>query len=374
MSGRVSNEDIFILVFPVSFSNASYILSNTTLNGILPGYFSPSSDPPAGGAAGFVADTTLLRARALGNTLAAIAYGFSLLLFLACVKHLRRKQMYFQERRQKWALYGYTTGVIVLGTAAFLQNTIYATVSSSFVRPERIDSLMDTLSAYGAPLPSLFIIWATDGLMFYRTVVLYQEIPKAKRYTLLSIPAVLFMVSAGRDDPGVSSLVKVGLCVVGATFTSNIALCFLIVVRLHYYQKRMEGVFGRKRGSPYRRIIVICVESCAFIVAIVLLGAVLCSISHPARRQSISALMLVSRVAQGRAVDTSIGASEGASVQTGFERLEDGNCCSPVGALPIRRICSYGHIGSYSIPYDHNRADGHADSWRAKGNCRAGEV
>ncbi len=62
-------------------------------------------------------------------------------------------------------MYGYVTVVLVLGTASFLQNTIYATVTSSFVRPERIDNLMDTLSAYGAPLPSLFIIWAADGLL-----------------------------------------------------------------------------------------------------------------------------------------------------------------------------------------------------------------
>lgn len=178
MSGRVSKEDIFILVFPVSFANASYILSNTTLNGTLPSYFNPSSDPLSGGKVGFVADTTLLRARVLGNTLAAIAYGFSLLLFITCVKHLRQKKTYFYGRRQKWGLYGYTTGVIVLGTAAFLQNTIYATMSSSFVRPERINSLIDTLSAYGAPLPSLFIIWATDGLMVStssRIIVYYSN-------------------------------------------------------------------------------------------------------------------------------------------------------------------------------------------------------
>ena len=70
-----------------------------------------------------------------------------------------------QSRRLKLTMYGYVTCVLVLGTASFLQNTIYATVTSSFIRPERIDNLMDTLSAYGAPLPSLFIIWLADGLL-----------------------------------------------------------------------------------------------------------------------------------------------------------------------------------------------------------------
>lgn len=86
---------------------------------------------------------------------------------------------------------------------------------------------------------------------------------------------VVELLFVGRGDPGVSSFVKVGLCVVGATFGSNVVLCFLIVVRLHYHQKRIEGVFGQRRGSPYRHIMVICVESCAFIVAIVILGGVL---------------------------------------------------------------------------------------------------
>ena len=170
MSGRVSKEDIFILVFPVSFANASTVLSDPALNGTIANTFfdlGPSSFQS--GHAGFLADTTLLRARVLGNTLAAIAYGFSILLFITCIKHMRRQKEDWktdaQSRRRKLAMYGYVTCILVLGTASFLQNTIYATVTSSFVRPEKIDNLMDTLSAYGAPLPSLFIIWAADGLL-----------------------------------------------------------------------------------------------------------------------------------------------------------------------------------------------------------------
>ena len=86
---------------------------------------------------------------------------------------------------------------------------------------------------------------------------------------------VVELLFIGRGDPGVSSFVKVGVCVVGATFGSNVVLCFLIVVRLHYHQKNIESVLGKKRGSPYRRIMVLCVESCAFIVAIVFLGGIL---------------------------------------------------------------------------------------------------
>ncbi|KJA17539.1 hypothetical protein HYPSUDRAFT_1014773 [Hypholoma sublateritium FD-334 SS-4] len=369
MSGRVSKEDIFIFVFPVSFANASSVLSDPTLNGTLPSYeFNTGPSDSPSGKAGFVADTTLLRARVLGNTLAAIAYGFSILLFLTCLKHLRRKKTYFHGQRQKWGLYVYITAVIILGSAAFLQNTIYATVTSSFVRPERINSLMDTLSAFGAPLPSLFIIWAADGLMFYRTVVLYHGIPTVKRFVLLSIPGSLFMASVGggafllitagrlsfenslvvellfvgRGDPGVSSFVMVGVCVVGATFGSNIVLCLLIVVRLHHHQKRIESVLGKKRGSPYRRIMVMCVESCAFIVAIVFLGGILwgaagltysiISLMLLPQACSISAIMLVSRVARGRAVDTSVIQSE-SSVKR-FDQLEAGNR-DPEAKFPI---------------------------------------
>ena len=113
----------------------------------------------------FLVNTTLLKARSLGNTLAAVAYGIAILLYLSCIGHLQCRSTQFLEFKRKWGPYAYITGMIGLSTVAFLQSTIYITTSNSIIHAEQIHNFADTMMACGCSVPVLFTIWMADGLM-----------------------------------------------------------------------------------------------------------------------------------------------------------------------------------------------------------------
>lgn len=386
----------FIIVCPATYTDLQALtLGNNTLLGC----------PPSPGA--FLVDTSLFKARSLGNTLAAVAYGIAILLYFNCVGHLRRRPTQRLEIKRKWGPYAYITGMIGLSTAAFLQSTIYATSSTSLVRAEKLHDFVDTLMACGGAFPILFIIWMADGLMvsnndsiktrcsmyllfsmqLYHTLGLYRRVQAVARYFLFAFLGALLLVSLGMsfilsidclvltctiiigggvlliivasdlaawsskdgaasfiellivesDEKHINTLINSGFFVSATTFIANLLLCVLIVARLLQQQKYFASVLGPDAGSAFRRIIVMCVESCALIVATIVLGGVLwftaghiyamipllvlpqaCvrPIYAPkifaspycprAGRQCISALMLISRVAQRKATDTNL--------------------------------------------------------------------
>ncbi len=149
----VTQEDnIFIIAYPANSADVqAFFLGNDTLTG---------HPPPKGG---FVVVTTLLKARSLGNTLAAVAYGIVILLYFICLEHLRRRPT--RSPDWKWGSYAYITCLIGMSTATFVQSTIYATTSVSLEHAEEIHGFVGTLMAYGSPFPILFIIWMAEGLM-----------------------------------------------------------------------------------------------------------------------------------------------------------------------------------------------------------------
>ena len=46
----------------------------------------------------------------------------------------------------------------------------------------------------------------------------------------------------------------------------NITFALLIVLRLIYLQRHLRNIFGAYHGSPYSKVITMCVESSALIV------------------------------------------------------------------------------------------------------------
>ncbi len=153
LSMPVTQEDnIFIIAYPANSADVqAFFLGNDTLTG---------HPPPK---VGFVVVTTLLKARSLGNTLAAVAYGIVILLYFICLEHLRRRPT--RSPDWKWGSYAYITCLIGMSTATFVQSTIYATTSVSLEYAEEIHGFVGTLMAYGSPFPILFIIWMGEGLM-----------------------------------------------------------------------------------------------------------------------------------------------------------------------------------------------------------------
>jgi len=54
------------------------------------------------------------------------------------------------------------------------------------------------------------------------------------------------------------------------TVVGNVIFAALITIRVYYHQQKISRIFGKAYGSPYTRIISICVESCALIAFIYL--------------------------------------------------------------------------------------------------------
>ncbi|KJA26344.1 hypothetical protein HYPSUDRAFT_181144 [Hypholoma sublateritium FD-334 SS-4] len=339
MAGTQQNS-VFIIAYPANLADVeAFVLGNDTSLG---------RPLPAGG---FLVDTSLVTTRILGSTLAAVAYGLTIFLYFTCLGHLSRRPARSEDFKRKWGPYAYITGMIGLSTATFLQSTIYATTSISLVRAEQIHGFVDTLMAYGSPFPILFIIWMAEGLMFYHAVGLYRRIQAVPRYFLFIFLGALFLISLGGgvqlfitaetvavwasrdeaasfvkllilggDERHIKALIASGVFVIATTFSGNLLLCVLIVARLIQHQKYFMNILGPEHVSIYGRIIVMCVESCALTVATIVVGGVLwfaaghiyAMIALMVLPQTccISALMLISRVAQGKATDTSLTATE----------------------------------------------------------------
>jgi len=54
------------------------------------------------------------------------------------------------------------------------------------------------------------------------------------------------------------------------TVLGNVIFATLITVRVYYHQQQISKIFGKAYGSPYTRVISICIESCALIAFIYL--------------------------------------------------------------------------------------------------------
>ena len=73
----------------------------------------------------------------------------------------------------------------------------------------------------------------------------------------------------------IEALINSGIFVSATTFTANLLLCYLIVSRLLQQQRSFASILSPEPRSPFRRVIVMCVESCALITATIILGGVL---------------------------------------------------------------------------------------------------
>ncbi|KAF9475596.1 hypothetical protein BDN70DRAFT_935753 [Pholiota conissans] len=163
-------------------------------------------------------------------------------------------------------------------------------------------------------------IFGADSLMVWRCWYLYQDSRRPVNFFIGALLIIMFISSLGFTC---FTLAKPNFLISGipwelilATVLINIVLSVLIVVRLLSHERLMKAVLGPQRGpSPFKRVISICVESCALIIA----GGALCIVAVTVPRASmampivfplmthicvISPLLLIVRVAEGRAHST----------------------------------------------------------------------
>jgi len=99
--------------------------------------------------------------------------------------------------------------------------------------------------------------------------------PRSRKYRFTTFTPVvgILMLFSSSPIPGIEmalfsrigliNLSYPGLAII--TILGNLIFATLIVVRIMNYQREISKLLGKEYGSPYTRIMSICVEACALI-------------------------------------------------------------------------------------------------------------
>ncbi|KAF9476844.1 hypothetical protein BDN70DRAFT_923011 [Pholiota conissans] len=203
-------------------------------------------------------------------------------------------------------------GIILMQNLVF---TMYDYYSDGFI--------LGGLVYYSVAITLPFAVTGADGLMAWRCWILYQGVNYRLRLSVCCLlvflllcsltSAVLTIVLANGDFAPATPLLAV-------TITINLILSALIVSRLLYHEFILKKTLGiAEKTSPFRRVIAMCVESCALIVVFAALAlgmewapnALVWNLSViPLTLLPhicvVSPLLIIIRVANGRAPTTTI--------------------------------------------------------------------
>ncbi|KAF8965536.1 hypothetical protein BDZ97DRAFT_1811174 [Flammula alnicola] len=282
------------------------------------------SDTIPAGSSLITARDSLLRLQLIGTVVSAIAYGFIVSLFLHCLALLVGNKKNSYTHRTRMFLIIYVVVMFLLSTVALVQSSVYITRAFFY----GVDRASNLLTQTNEPLSLPIAVWGADGFMLWRCWVLYQNAPWFGRRPLCLV--LMLLVSLASIGSGmlyyltpqlatsalISPLTPILITISITTFV-NFVLAGLIAGRLLYHQETMRRILGPQYGSPYMRVIVMCVESCFLIVvtcgAYVILfvrgnaatfnGCIIPLLLIP-HICVISPLIIVYQVAKGRAVTT----------------------------------------------------------------------
>ncbi|KAF9475964.1 hypothetical protein BDN70DRAFT_883058 [Pholiota conissans] len=175
---------------------------------------------------------------------------------------------------------------------------------------------LETIVSASAFITLPFAIFGADAFMVWRCWILYQGVHRVVKFTLFCILILLLFVSLATAVWMYMPLITIQILVLptlGATLIVNILLSVLIITRLLNHERWMRKATGvRQRSSPFRNVIMICVESCALIIACALFGLgttwrdsslhlLAVPLTFLPHISAISAFLIILRVANGRA-------------------------------------------------------------------------
>ncbi|KDR67221.1 hypothetical protein GALMADRAFT_1126027 [Galerina marginata CBS 339.88] len=244
----------------------------------------------------------------LGTLASTMAYVIVISLYYNCFLLLSKGVPVSSPRTRRFLL-TYISLLLVLSTWSLVQQ-LYVIITSLFY----LDS-SDTVILSGSWLtefpPFLVLtIWAADSFMIWRCFVLFHNTSTGYRIMAMVLLLLISLASLGAGlFLFISNLfVYSGFLSASISTTANIMLSIMIASRLLRHQKYLRRVLGVGHGSAYTRIITMCVESCALIVFFMAAYTIMFNIGCNAQYIPffllphicvISALMIVSRVAQG---------------------------------------------------------------------------
>jgi len=272
----------------------------------------------------------------LGTIISAVAYGIVVVLSGNCFLLLQRNRGIYSNRMRLFLLI-YVLVMFLFSTSSMIQSICTITL---FIFRGGVGSPI--LTGYSAPVMLPLTIWGADGFMIWRCFVLYQDITRVPRILVIILLSLLSIISLGFGIMMFRSfganLVGLTMVLVPISFSTlvNIILALLIVLRLIHHQRYIRKVLGADHGSPYSKVIAICVESSALIV--IFSGVYTALVFQQANGSSIpflllphicviSPLLIVYRVAKGRAMTTTLQPSEAVTAQIRFNNPTS-NCSS----------------------------------------------
>ncbi|CAA7270077.1 unnamed protein product [Cyclocybe aegerita] len=251
-----------------------------------------------------------------GLVLSGIVYGIVATLFFDCLRLLIQKKTSLSCRRRLLFI-TYISMMFLASTAAVVLGSI------SVIRwPPGVGKIFSQ-HVFG---PYVFALWGADGMMIWRCLVLYAD---TRRIFFRMLQFVLGALALASLACGVLYFIlplrmantdsRVPIFLVALpelTTLTNTILASLVAFRLLWHQRRTRRVLGETYGTPYTRIVNICMESCLLIVLFnIALTVLFLKESGPAtvivellitHVSVLSPLFVFHRVAQGTDAVTSI--------------------------------------------------------------------
>ncbi|KAF8811730.1 hypothetical protein BYT27DRAFT_7336054 [Phlegmacium glaucopus] len=257
----------------------------------------------------------------IGVIVSAVVYGGILTLTLSYIPLLLKTSQSISRRMRNFLLL-YVTFMVGLSTVYIITMIIALTYTIFYGFDYHHGRYFFQNGLVGAICTTL-ANWGADGFMLWRCAVLYDGISRRRRIALI---AVLVFLGLMAFASGLLSMlfgflyILVMICV---TVALNVLTAILITLRILHFEKYTRKTMGVEHNSPYMTVLIICVESSALMVIFSLIYFIL--VFQQANASYIpmqllvhvyvlSPLLIVYRVARGKAVTITEKPSEGRPV------------------------------------------------------------
>ncbi|KAF5342598.1 hypothetical protein D9611_002007 [Ephemerocybe angulata] len=294
---------------------------------LLPEYAPPGLSP---------ADLWMERSNLIGLVIAAAAWGVLFTIFVQCIVQLRKTGS--SRERHSWALMAYSCLLFTFATLGFVGNTRFIQMTYIDYRNYPGGPNAFGFEQYTLPINMLGLVcyvmmnWFADGLMLYRFMVIYQY-----KFVLLVLPALIYLGIVALSitmmvftmTPSIGFWapisIKAGIAYWSLSIVLNLLITSSIAGRLLKMRSAIRAVLGPKHSSPYTSVLSMIVESAALYTAWALIfmasyakGDTFQNVVLPAlgQVQAIAPLLIIFRVAQGKAWTADTGASGTSGVGT----------------------------------------------------------
>ncbi|TFK32860.1 hypothetical protein BDQ12DRAFT_716174 [Crucibulum laeve] len=257
----------------------------------------------------------------LGTIFSTLGYGIVFTLFMLCIALLRDRVAQPRSRLQNTVLRAYVSIMFVTSTVATIL-VIYATTGALIDRTCPSSDQIPVNPYFGkVDIVYTFLNWCSDSLLIWRCMVIFST-SHISPWAYLGIPLAFLVASFGTGMAlvvlsgfGRTKTVNLMLITYGlVTLVTNTLITSMIITRLVMHRRHVAKVLGR--ASQYTDIITILIESALLVVVIDIFFLVAFSLNSWygaiafqmwIQVQSIAPLLIIFRVAQGKAWSRSTG-------------------------------------------------------------------